>query len=91
MTNEETLKYVCNQIKKIRTEKHISQMEISLESNLSQSFLANVEAGKKEPSAMTLIRIAKALDISPREFFPEAETEDKSKIKAEIIELLKGL
>ena len=91
MTNEEMLKYVCSQIKKIRTEKHISQMEISLEANLSQSFLAKVEEGKKEPSAMTLIRIAKALNISPREFFPEAETENKRKIKEEIMELLKVL
>lgn len=40
---------------------------------------------------MTLIRLAKALDISPREFFPEAESDEKNKIKEDIIRLLNGL
>ena len=44
---------------------------------------------------MTLIRIAEALEVSPREFFPEIETGNevdvKSEIKNEIIELLARL
>ncbi|MCR4714520.1 MAG: helix-turn-helix domain-containing protein [Treponemataceae bacterium] len=37
--------------------------------------MANLEKGKKEPSAMTLIRIADALEVNPREFFPESNTD----------------
>lgn len=71
--------------------KNISQTELAAAAEMPQPFLANVENGKKEPSTMTLIRIAKALDISPREFFPESESDEKNKIKLEIIDLLNGL
>ena len=95
MTNEEVLKYVSYAIRTIRKQKNISQMELCLRANMSQGFLTNIETGKKEPSAMTLIRIAEALEVSPREFFPESTTESdinvKNEIKSEIIELLARL
>ena len=70
-------------------------MELCLRANMSQGFLTNIETGKKEPSALTLIRIAQALEVSPREFFPESENNSdinvKTEIKNEIIELLTKL
>jgi transcriptional regulator with XRE-family HTH domain len=63
------LQYVISQIKKIRIQKGFSQMTLSLESNLSQSFLASIEKGKKIPSLLTIIKIANALDVSPKELF----------------------
>ena len=95
MTNEEVLKYVSDAIRTIRKQKNISQMELCLRANMSQGFLTNIETGKKEPSAMTLIRIAEALEVSPREFFPESTNESdinvKNEIKSEIMELLARL
>jgi transcriptional regulator with XRE-family HTH domain len=95
MTNEEVLKYVSYAIRTIRKQKNISQMELCLRANMSQGFLTNIETGKKEPSAMTLIRIAEALEVSPREFFPESTNESdinvKNEIKSEIMELLARL
>lgn len=95
MTNEEVLKYVSYAIRAIRKQKNISQMELCLRANMSQGFLTNLETGKKEPSAMTLIRIAEALEVSPREFFPEStkdsEINVKNEIKSEIMELLSHL
>lgn len=95
MTNEEVLKYVSYAIRAIRKQKNISQMELCLRANMSQGFLTNIETGKKEPSTMTLIRIAEALEVSPREFFPESTKESdinvKKEIKSEIIELLARL
>lgn len=95
MTNEEVLKYVSYAIRAIRKQKNISQMELCLRANMSQGFLTNIETGKKEPSAMTLIRIAEALEVSPREFFPESTKESdinvKNEIKSEIMELLARL
>ena len=89
------LEYVIHSIRRIRKLKNLSQLELSAKANMSQSFLANIETGKKEPSAMTLIRLANALEVSPKEFFPEAEGESginiKSEIKNEIIELLERL
>ena len=95
MTNEEVLKYVSYAIRAIRKQKNISQMELCLRANMSQGFLTNIETGKKEPSTMTLIRIAEALEVSPREFFPESTNESdinvKNEIKSEIMELLARL
>ncbi len=89
MEYEDELAQVINRIKEIRIEKGVSQLELANIANFSQSFLANVESGKKKPSVMTIIRIAKALNVNPREFFPEQEeTKSKEKIKSEIIKLI---
>jgi transcriptional regulator with XRE-family HTH domain len=68
----EQLQYVIDKIKSIRRIKGVSQMELSLRSNLSQSFIATIEKGKKQPSVLTLLRIAKALEVNPQDFFPES-------------------
>jgi transcriptional regulator with XRE-family HTH domain len=65
------LKNVVERMRAIRIRKSMSQLELSLEANLSQSFLACVESGKKQPSVMTLLRIAKALKVNPSLFFLE--------------------
>ncbi|MCL2265421.1 MAG: helix-turn-helix domain-containing protein [Treponema sp.] len=96
MDIEEQLKYIVNKIKSIRIIKGISQMELSLRSNLSQSFIANIEKGKKQPSVLTLIRIAEALEVNPQDFFPEFADFDKNgqskeKTKDRIIKLLELL
>jgi len=67
-------------------------MELSLRSNLSQSFIANLEKGKKQPSVLTLIRIAEALSISPQDFFPETiDSNTKEQTKEKIRKLLELL
>ena len=67
-------------------------MELSLRSNLSQSFIANLEKGKKQPSVLTLIKIADALNINPKEFFPESFNADtKEQTKERIRSLLEIL
>lgn len=67
-------------------------MELSFRSNMSQSFIANLEKGKKQPSVLTLIRIAKALEVNPQDFFPEyVYLDTKKHIKEEICNLLELL
>jgi len=67
-------------------------MELSLRSNLSQSFLANIEKGKKQPSVLTLIKIANALEVNPQDFFPESFNFDtKEQAKEKIRKLLEFL
>jgi transcriptional regulator with XRE-family HTH domain len=89
MDIHEQMQYVINQIKRLRAQKSISQMELSLRADLSQSFLANLEKGKKLPSVFTIIKIADALEVNPKDFFPErASSETKQQIKDKIAELL---
>ena len=85
------LQYVISRIREIRTQKSISQLELSLKSNLSQSFLASLEKGKKQPSVLTLLRLASALEVSPKSFFPESENMQKDEIKDTIINLVRSL
>ena len=92
MEIQEQLKYIIEKIKSIRIKYGISQMELSLKSNLSQSFIANLEKGKKQPSVLTLIRIAEALKVSPQEFFPEyVGLNTKEQTKEKIRKLLESL
>ena len=85
------LQCVIKRIKEIRKEKSISQLELSVKTNMSQSFLASVENGKKQPSVLTLLRIASALEVSPRIFFPETDKKTKEEIKDSIIDLVRSL
>ena len=88
----EQLEYIIAKIKSIRIKKGISQMELSLRSNMSQSFIANIEKGKKQPSVFTLLKIAAALEVNPQDFFPESFVSDTKKQTKEkihkLIELL---
>jgi transcriptional regulator with XRE-family HTH domain len=86
------LKYIIEEMKSIRIKKGISQMELSLRSNLSQSFITNIEKGKKQPSVLTLIRIADALEVKPQDFFPEyCNFSTKEQTKEKIRKLLEFL
>ena len=92
MEYEDDLNQIIERIRKIKKGKKRSQFELATKANFSQSFLANVESGKKKPSVMTIIRIAKALDVNPREFFPETYPQKtRDDIKQEIINLLNCL
>ena len=88
---DEQLQYVIRRIKEIRKEKSISQLELSVRTNMSQNFLASMETGKKQPSVQTLLRIASALEVSPRVFFPANENMSKDETKNAIIDLVHSL
>jgi transcriptional regulator with XRE-family HTH domain len=88
----EQLQYIIDKIKVIRQKKGISQMELSLRSNMSQSFIANIEKGKKQPSVLTLLRIADALGVNAQDFFPESfDSDSKEQTKEKIRKLLECL
>ena len=92
MNFEEEMNAIIGRIRKIRIEKGISQLELANIANFSQSFLANVESGKKKPSVMTILRIAEALNVNPREFFPDSPTVNtKEDVKNQIINLLEKI
>ena len=85
----EQLQQIIERIKSTRIRKGISQMELSLRSNLSQSFIANIEKGKKQPSVLTLIKIADALEVNPQDFFPVSfDIKTKEHAKEQIRKLL---
>lgn len=56
-------------IKKIRKEKKMTQVELSSQADISRSYLADVEAGRYNPSLETLSKLAQALDVEVSTLF----------------------
>lgn len=53
----------------LRQERHLSQLSLAYEANLSKSYLSDLENGRRNPSLEILNRLAKALGISLEELF----------------------
>lgn len=50
-------------LKRIRTEKGISQGDIVRTLGVSRSFISNIENGKTNPTLSTIAKLAKALEV----------------------------
>ncbi len=58
-------------IKKLRQEKGFSQLSLGLAIGNDAAFISKIENSKREPSIKTVVKIAKALNISPLQVFEE--------------------
>ena len=53
----------------LRKSKRISLLELSIDSDISKSYLSDLECGRRNPSVMVLSRICAALEITLEELF----------------------
>jgi transcriptional regulator with XRE-family HTH domain len=60
--------FVVN-MKRTRNAMGLSQMKLAELSDLSTSFIAEIESGKKFPSSASIERIARALSLRPYQLF----------------------
>ena len=76
MDKSEILKLVGKRIKEVRESKGISQLELvgKMEGNIDTTNISRIEAGRTNPTAYTLYRIAKALDVSITDLFIEQKS-----------------
>ncbi len=51
-------------LKRIRTEKGITQGDIVRNLGVSRSFISNIENGKTNPTLATIAKLARAIDVS---------------------------
>ena len=56
-------------LKRIRTEKNISQVDIAQSLGVSRGFVSNLENGKTNPTLTTISKIATAIGVSTEELF----------------------
>ncbi|HSH50680.1 MAG TPA: helix-turn-helix transcriptional regulator [Bacteroidales bacterium] len=56
-------------IKELREIQNMSQKDLSYSSDLDRSYIASVENGKRNISIVNIEKIAKALDVSIKDFF----------------------
>ena len=57
-------KLVGDNCQRIRTERRLTQEQLSERSGLSQQYLSDLERGKRNPTIITIYEIASALDVS---------------------------
>jgi transcriptional regulator with XRE-family HTH domain len=56
-----------NNLKLIRAEKNITQIEIAKRLNVDRSFISNIENGKNNPTLSTITNLAKVLNVPTKE------------------------
>lgn len=61
-------------IKKIRTQKDLSQEKLAEKSGLDRTFISLIETGKRNPTLTTILKISRALNITPAELLEQFET-----------------
>ena len=67
MTKETLQKNIGLRIKQLRLQKDISQQDLAAQCNFEKSNMSRLEAGNVNPSAYTLLKIAKSLNIEIKE------------------------
>ena len=69
---------IGKQIKRYRSEQHLSQMQLAELADISCVYLSNIENGKKHISLNVLIRIAKVLNVTCDDLLSGNQPQDKN-------------
>ena len=69
VTEDDYIKSLGVQIRKIREQKNLSQQSLADLCNMPKSTIARVERAEVNVTLKTLIKIANAIEISPLQFF----------------------
>jgi len=65
MDNSQVDNFIGKKIKKIRMENNLTQEKLAVKADVSYTTLTKIESGViKRPAVQTIVKIAKALDIS---------------------------
>ncbi|MBQ2314753.1 MAG: helix-turn-helix transcriptional regulator [Treponema sp.] len=87
MTLKEQEEYVCHRLRQEREKRGMSQMDLSLESGLSQNMITYIETNKRTPTISSILKLCSALDIDPSILFPKTDG-DKEKAKQQVLDLI---
>jgi transcriptional regulator with XRE-family HTH domain len=75
-------------VKRLRSERGLSQTALAERSGLSVGFIASIEQARKEASMATLDRLSRALDIPVNQLFVPDSRSPRGGYIADIAELL---
>ena len=64
-------KKIGKNLKKLRTEKNMTQGDIVRATGLNRAYVSSLETGKRNPTLANIEKIAKALQVPPRELLSE--------------------
>ena len=67
----------ANVLKKMRTQKGLSQEELAFKANLHRTYISQLERGLKSPTLKTLSILADVLDVSLAQFVKSIQEDMK--------------
>ena len=56
---------VGKNVRRLRLQKGMTQEELAFEAEIDLTYVGGIERGRRNPSLMVLVRIAKALGVQP--------------------------
>ena len=56
---------VGNNVRRLRLQKGMTQEELAFEAEIDLTYVGGIERGRRNPSLIVLVRIAKALGVQP--------------------------
>lgn len=60
-------KKIGQNLRKIREGKRITQEQLALNAGLNRAYIGYIERGERNPSTDTLVKISRALKVSPKD------------------------
>lgn len=60
-------KKIGENLRQIRQNKGITQEDLALEAGLNRAYIGYIERGERNPSTNTLVKISRALKVSPKD------------------------
>jgi transcriptional regulator with XRE-family HTH domain len=66
---DEILRLFGERLRQIRTERNLSQERLAELAGLDRNYIGQIERAERNVALVNIIRIAKALDIEPRDLF----------------------
>ncbi|MBS0015873.1 MAG: helix-turn-helix transcriptional regulator [Arthrospira sp. SH-MAG29] len=67
------LKKFGQQVRDLRKQKGLSQEQLAELSGLHRNYIGGIERGERNVALLNIIRIARALEVSPSKLFQEIE------------------
>jgi len=91
MTGADLRQILSKNLKSLRNQRSLSQIELAEKANISIPFLSNIERSNKWPHPETLVKLAKALDVEVYTLFLENQPPIPDDIQATLIKFKKDI
>ena len=79
---------ICHRIRELRLAKHMTQGKLAEKAGLNEKYVGVLERTGKDLAVSTLVRIARALDVTVGELFTEPPKGDKDVVRRRVREVL---
>ena len=79
---ENSVAEIVKEMKRVREDKHLSQLDLSLASGVSQTMISQIESGKKVPTLSTFLKLCSAMNVGAEVIMHDALLDDEERRNA---------